>query len=56
MTLNAPTKFVFLLSLVVALAAIATAFNVLPFLPVPAMWIMTIAYLMLAASTILKGL
>ncbi|MCR4266241.1 hypothetical protein [Nitratireductor sp. ZSWI3] len=56
MTLNPPTKLVFLLSLVIAIVAIVAAFNVLPFLPVPAMWIMAIAYVLLAAGCVFKGM
>ncbi|EKF19656.1 hypothetical protein [Nitratireductor pacificus] len=56
MVLNAPTKLIFLLSLIIAVVALIAAFNVLSFIPVAAVWIMTIAYLLLAAGVLFKGL
>ncbi|WP_336065103.1 hypothetical protein [Nitratireductor rhodophyticola] len=55
MTLNAPSKLVFLLSLVIAVIALLAALNLLSFVPIPSFWIMTLAYLLLAGATILKG-
>ncbi|WP_367714885.1 hypothetical protein AB2N04_13100 [Nitratireductor sp. GISD-1A_MAKvit] len=55
MTLNAPTKIVFLLSLVIAVIAVIAAFNLLSFVPIPAFWIMTLAYILLVGGSLLKG-
>ncbi|WP_087587128.1 hypothetical protein [Nitratireductor soli] len=56
MALNPPTKLIFLLSLIIALVALIVALNVLSFVPLPAVWIMTIAYVLLAAGVVFKGL
>ena len=56
MALNAPTKLIFLLSLIIALVALAVALNVLSFVPLRAVWIMTVAYVVLAAGSVFKGL
>ncbi|MDZ5698258.1 hypothetical protein [Chelativorans sp. M5D2P16] len=56
MTLNAPTKIVFLISLVVAIIAIIALFNILPTLPIPAFWLMTLAYVVLMLACMVKGL
>ncbi|MBN7776970.1 hypothetical protein JYP49_06865 [Nitratireductor aquimarinus] len=54
MTLNAPTKVVFLLSLVIAIIGVVAAFNLLTFVPIPAFWIMTLAYLLMVGGSLLK--
>lgn len=56
MTLSAPTKIVFLVSLVIALVALAAMLNFLAVLPFPAFWLMTAAYVVLAAGTLVSGL
>ena len=53
MTLNAPTQIVFLISLVIAVLGLLMFFGV--FLAPWAFWTMTIAYVVLAAACLLKG-
>lgn len=55
MTLNAPTKIVFIISLIIAVIAVIAAFNLLSFVPIPAFWIMTLAYILLVGGSLLKG-
>ena len=56
MTLSAPTKIVFLVSLVIAIVAVAAMLNVLAVFPFPAFWLMTAAYVVLAAGSLISGL
>lgn len=56
MTLNAPTKIVLLISLAVAIIAIISLFNVIPAIPIPAFWLMTLAYVVLTLSCMVRGL
>ncbi len=56
MTLNPPTKIIFLISLIIAIIAIVAALNMLSFIPFPAFWIMTIAYILLSAGVIFRGI
>lgn len=55
MKLSAPTQIVFLISLVIAVIGVIAAFGALAFIPVAAVWIMVIAYLVLAAGCLLRG-
>lgn len=54
MNLSAPTQIVFLLSLVIAIVGILAGLAVIPGLPISAFWIVTIAYVVLAAGNLLK--
>ena len=57
MNLSAPTNLIFLISLVIAIIGVLMALGVLPFaLPLATEWIMTIAYALLAAGCLLKGI
>jgi threonine/homoserine/homoserine lactone efflux protein len=55
MNLSAPTQIVFWISLVVAIIGIIAALGALAFIPLAAVWIMVIAYIILAAGCLLKG-
>lgn len=55
MNLSAPTMVVFLISLVVAIVGLLSALAILPALPISAFWIMTVAFVILAAGCLLKG-
>jgi hypothetical protein len=55
MNLSAPTKIVFLISLVIAVIGVIAALGVLAFIPLASVWILTIAYIVLAAGCLLKG-
>jgi hypothetical protein len=56
MNLSAPTTVVFIISVVIALVALLVALNVLALTAVPSFWIMTAAWVVLAAGCLLKGL
>jgi hypothetical protein len=56
MKLTAPTRIVFLVALILAVVALLAVFAVVPALPVQPFWIMTAAFAILAAATLLPGL
>jgi hypothetical protein len=53
--LNAPTKIVFLISLILAIIALLGAIVFIPVISLYAFWIAIIAYIVLAAGCVLKG-
>lgn len=55
MNLSAPTMVVFIIAVVLALLAILIFVNVIPFAAVPSFWIMTLAFVVLAAGCMFKG-
>jgi len=55
MSLSAPTMVVFIISLVVAVVGILAGLAVIPSLPLSAFWIVVVAYAILAAGCLLKG-
>ena len=55
MRLNRPTQMFFIISLVIALIGVLAAVNVLVALPIASVWIMTIAYAVLAAACLIRG-
>ena len=55
MNLSAPTQIVFLISLVIAVIGVIAALGVLAFIPLAPVWILSIAYIVLAAGCLLKG-
>ncbi len=56
MRLNAPTQIVFLISLALAILALLGALIVIPFVSAYAFWLAIIAYVVLAAGCVMKGL
>jgi hypothetical protein len=55
MRFSAPTGFIVLVSLVIAVVAILEATNTISFVPLASIWIMAIAYAVLAAGCVIKG-
>jgi hypothetical protein len=55
MRLSAPTTVIFVISLVVAAVAVLTALGTVAFVPLASVWIMAIAYAVLAVGCLLKG-
>ena len=53
MNLSAPTMIVFIISLVLALVGLFGSFAIIP---VSGFWLMTVAYIVLAAGCLLKGI
>jgi len=56
MKLSAPTKMVFIISVVIAAVALIGMFISIPFVSAFASWLMTGAFILLALSNVLKGL
>ena len=56
MRLNAPTRNVFIISLVIAVIGLLMALGVLAMIPVASVWVMAVAYVVLAAACVLKGM
>jgi len=55
MKLSAPTQIVFLISVVVAVVGLLMALGVLGMIPIASVWVMALAYVILAAACLLKG-
>jgi hypothetical protein len=55
MQLSAPTQVVFIISLILAVLALIGYFVAIPFLTAYAFWIAIIAYVVLAAGCLMKG-
>ena len=55
MKLSAPTMAVFLISLVIAILGVLAAAGVLSIIPLAPVWIVAIAYAVLAIATMIKG-
>ena len=56
MKLSAPTQIVFIISVVIAVLGILAATGVFAIIPIASVWMMTIAYAILAAACLLKGM
>lgn len=55
MRLSAPTFVVFIVTVIIAIVAALTALNVIPNVPIASVWIMAVAYVVLALACMLKG-
>jgi hypothetical protein len=55
MRFSAPTGLVFLIALVIAVVAALEAMGTISFVPLASVWIMAIAYAVLAVGCIIKG-
>ncbi len=55
MNLSAPTQLIFIISVVIALIGVLMALNVITFIPVAAVWIVTIAFIVLAGGCLIRG-
>ena len=55
MELSAPKTITFVIALVIALLAVLAALNALTFIPIASVWLMAIAFIVLAAGCLLKG-
>ncbi len=55
MKLSAPKQIVFLISLVIAVIGVLMALGVLAMIPLASVWVLTVAYIVLAAGCLLKG-
>jgi hypothetical protein len=55
MRLSAPTFFVFIISVIIAVIAALAALGIIPSLPLASVWIMAVAYVVLALACVFKG-
>lgn len=55
MRFSAPTGFIVIVSLVIAVIAILEAMGTISFVPLASVWIMAIAYAVLLAGCVIKG-
>ena len=55
MRLSAPTTVVFLITVVISLIAALAALGVVPNLPLASVWLMAVAYVVLAVACVFKG-
>ncbi len=56
MKLNAPTKNFWWISVILAVVAVVGQFVAIPFVSVNAFWFVTVGFILLALSTVLKGM
>jgi len=56
MYLSRPTQVVFVISVLLAIAALLIFLNVLQFAAIPSFWIMTAAFVLLLLGNLVKGL
>ena len=55
MDLSAPKTITFIIAVVIAILAALAALGVFSFIPIPSVWLMAIAFVVLAAGCLLKG-
>ena len=55
MKLSAPTNLVFIIAVVIAIVAALAALGVMSFIPLASVWIMAVAFVVLAVGCLLKG-
>ncbi len=55
MNLNRPSQMIFIISLVIAIVAVLIALGTISFTSLAAVWIMGIAYLVLAVGCLMRG-
>jgi uncharacterized membrane protein len=55
MNLSAPTQIVFIISVVVAIIGVLAALGVLAFIPLASVWIVLIAFIVLAGGCLMRG-
>lgn len=56
MTLSAPNQIVFIVAVIIAIIGLLAGLTtVVAFIPISAFWIMTIAFVVLAAGCLIKG-
>lgn len=55
MNLSPPTQIVFIISVLIALLGVLAAFGVVTFIPLASVWIVTIAFVVLAIACLIKG-
>jgi len=56
MNLNAPTKKFWMISVIIAAVALLAYILLIPVIVTYSFWLMTVAFVLLAMSTVLKGM
>jgi hypothetical protein len=56
MRLNAPSKMIFWISLVLAALGVVSTFVPIPVVSAYAFWVVVVGYIVLAAGTVMKGM
>ena len=56
MVLSAPTQVVFIIACVIAILAALAALGIFSFIPIPSVWLMAIAFVLLVLGCLLKGM
>jgi hypothetical protein len=56
MYLSRPTQAVFVIAVLLAIAALLIFLNILPFVAIPSFWIMTTAFVLLLLGNLVKGM
>jgi len=56
MSLSAPTTVVFIISVIIAIIGLLAGLAIIPGLPISAFWIMAVAWVVLAAGCLFKGM
>jgi hypothetical protein len=55
MELSAPKTITFVIAVIIAVLAVLAALNALTVIPIASVWLMAIAFVVLAAGCLLKG-
>ena len=55
MELSAPKTITFVIAVIIAVLAVLAALNALTIVPIASVWLMTIAFVVLAAGCLLRG-
>ena len=55
MRLNAPKTVIFIIAVVIAILAALAALGTVTLIPIPSVWLMAVAFVVLAGGCLLKG-
>lgn len=56
MNLSAPTQPIFIIAVILAILAVVSTLTVIPFISMNAFWVAIVAFIVLAAGNMMKGL
>lgn len=55
MNLSPPTQVIYIISVIIALIGVLAAAGVVSFIPIASVWIVTIAFVILAVACLIRG-
>ena len=55
MRLSAPKTVIFIIAVVIAILAALAALGIVTLIPIPSVWLMAVAFVVLAGGCVLKG-